>query len=70
MALTPPLHVARLARSLVPRPTLWPLFWMSLPLMLLVSTVGSLSEAAGYLFGAGDSRERFRDLEISTERQV
>ncbi len=70
MLLTPPLHVARLARSLMPRPTLWPLFWMSLPLMLLVSTVGSLSEAAGYLFGEGDSRERFRDLEISTERQV
>lgn len=70
MVLTPPLHVARLARSLIRRPRLWPLFWISLPLMILIYTAGALSEAAGYLFGEGDSRDRFRDLEISIERQT
>ena len=70
MPLVPPLQIARVARSLVGRPTLWPLFWAALPLMGLVYTVGSFSEAAGYLFGEGDSRARFRELETSTERQV
>ena len=70
MTLTPPLHIARVARSLIRRPQLWPLFWISLPLMLLVYAGSAQSEAAGYLFGEGDSRDEFRDLEISIERQV
>ena len=70
MVLTPPLHVARLVRSLIRRPRLWPLFWISLPLMMLVYSAAALSEAAGYVFGEGESRERFRDLEISIERQA
>jgi hypothetical protein len=70
MVLTPLLHIGRLARSLIRRPALWALFWVTLPLMALVYTAGSIAEAAGYLFGAGGSRARFRDLEISTERQV
>jgi glycosyltransferase involved in cell wall biosynthesis len=70
MVLTPPLHILRLVRSLVRRPRLWPLFWISLPLMGLVSTAGAVAEAAGYLFGEGDSKKRFRDLEISIERQI
>jgi len=70
MLLTPPLHIMRLARSLIRRPQLWPLFWISLPLMLLVYAAGAQSEAAGYLFGEADARDEFRDLEISIERQV
>jgi hypothetical protein len=69
MVMTPPLHLWRLVRSLVRRPTLWPLFWISLPLMLLVYSACAQSEAAGYLFGEGDGRDHFRDLEISIERQ-
>ena len=70
MVITPPLHVWRLVRSLVRRPRLWPLFWISLPLMLLVYGTSAQAEAAGYLFGEGEGREQFRDLEISIERQV
>jgi hypothetical protein len=68
MALTPPLHMARLARSLIGRPALWPLFWISIPLLTLSYSVGAWSEAIGYLFGGGDCLGRFRDLEISIER--
>jgi hypothetical protein len=70
MAITPPLHLARLFRSLIRRPQLWLLFWISLPLMLLVYTASAQAEAAGYLFGEGTGREQFRDLEISIERQA
>lgn len=70
MAVTPPLHVARVVRSLVRRPTLWPMFLASLPLMTLMYTSCAWSEAIGYLFGDGDSSRRFRDLEISIERKV
>jgi hypothetical protein len=69
MIVTPPLHVARLARSLVPRPALWPLFLTSLPLMALVYTTSAWSEAIGYLAGPGESSARFRDLEISIARE-
>jgi hypothetical protein len=69
MAVTPPLHIARLARSLTRRPALWPLFWASVPLMVLVYTCGAWAEAMGYLFGDGDCQERFRDLEISIARE-
>jgi len=69
MVLTPPLHVARLARSLLRRPSLWALFWASVPLMLLVYTRGAWAEAMGYLFGDGNCSERFRDLEISIARE-
>jgi glycosyltransferase involved in cell wall biosynthesis len=69
MIVTPPLHVARLARSLAPRPVLWPLFVMSLPLMALVYGASAYSEAMGYLLGAGDSSARFRDLEVSIARE-
>jgi hypothetical protein len=70
MALTPALHVARTARSLIRRPTLWPLFLASLPLMTLMSVSCAWSEATGYLFGEGDCSARFRDLEISIERKT
>jgi hypothetical protein len=69
MSLTPPLHVARVARSLVSRPSLWPLFWMSLPLMTLVYVRSAWSEALGYLMGAGDASARFRDIEVTTTRE-
>ena len=69
MAATPALHVARLARSLIRRPSLWPLFWMSLPLMVVVYTHGAYAEAMGYLFGEGNCHESFRDLEISIARE-
>jgi len=69
MALTPPLHIARLARSLVRRPALWSLFWASIPLMVVVYTRGAWGEAMGYLFGDGNCSERFRDLEISIARE-
>ena len=70
MVITPPLHLWRLGRSLLRRPRLWLLFWISLPLMLIVYGAGAQSEAAGYLFGEGEGREQFRDLEISIERQA
>jgi hypothetical protein len=38
--------------------------------MLLIYTGSAQSEAAGYLFGEGDCRDEFRDLEISIRRQV
>ena len=69
MAATPPLHVARLARSLTRRPVLWPLFLASIPLMILVYTSSAWGEAMGYLFGDGDCSARFRDLEISIARE-
>jgi len=70
MALTPPLHIARVARSLVRRPALWPLFWASIPVMTMTYVTGSCFEAFGYLFGDAGCAEGFRDLEISIERQV
>ena len=69
MSLTPPLHIARLAQSLVRRPRLWPLFWASFPLMLVVYPFCAWGEAMGYLFGDGDCSQRFRDLEISIARE-
>lgn len=69
MVLTPPLHIARLAYSLVPRPQLWPLFWASLPLMMITYPFSAVGEAQGYLFGDGDCSQRFRDLEISVARE-
>jgi hypothetical protein len=69
MVVTPPLHVARLARSLTRRPVLWPRFWASIPLMILVYTACAWGEAMGYLFGDGNCRSRFRDLEISIARE-
>ena len=69
MAATPPLHIARLARSLIRRPSLWPLFWMSVPLMVVVYTRSAYTEAMGYLFGDGNCHESFRDLEISIARE-
>ena len=63
-------HVARLVRSLVRRPSLWPVFWISLPLAVLVYTRSAWSEAMGYLFGEGGAAERFRDMEISIARRA
>lgn len=68
MPLTVPLHIARLAWSLVPRPRLWLLFWQSVPLMVLVYGASALSEAMGYLTGPAGASARFRDLEISIPR--
>jgi hypothetical protein len=68
MPMTPLLHIARLARSLVGRPALWPLFWMSLPLMIVLYGASAWSEAQGYLFGFGGASARFRDLEIAISR--
>jgi len=70
MTITPPIHVARLVRSLVRRPSLWPVFWISLPLAVLVYTRSAWSEAMGYLFGEGGAAERFRDMEISIARRA
>ena len=69
MVVTPFLHIGRLAASLVRRPALWPLFWASVPLMLLMYGCSAWAEAAGYLFGEGGSSARFRDMEISIARE-
>ena len=68
MPLTPVLHLWRLGVSLIRRPALWPLFVKSLPLCVFVYTTGSFAEAQGYLFGAGESRILFRDMEVSISR--
>ena len=68
MPLTPVLHLWRLGVSLIRRPALWPLFVKSLPLCVFVYIMSSFAEAQGYLFGAGESRTLFRDLEVSTSR--
>jgi hypothetical protein len=69
MVLTPFLHIWRLAASLVRRPAHWPLFWTSMPLMLLLYACNAWAEATGYLFGEGNSGVRFRDLELSIPRK-
>jgi hypothetical protein len=69
MVLTPFLHIWRLAASLVRRPAHWPMFWISMPLMLFMYGCNAWAEAMGYLFGEGEAGVRFRDLELSVPRE-
>ena len=57
MILTPALHIARLAGTMRRRPALWGSLISSLPVLVAIYGYSACSEAAGYLFGAGHSRE-------------
>jgi hypothetical protein len=68
MVLSPPLHFWRLVRTLPARPRLWPQFAVSLPVIASIYTYAAFVEANGYLFGAGNSEEVFKNLELDFVR--
>ena len=68
MVLTPALHFWRLVRTLFLRPALWPLFLKSFPATAATYVAGAASEAAGYLFGAGNSATTRDDSELRVVR--
>lgn len=68
MLAAPALHLFRLARSVMNRPSLWGQFLAGLPVSISMYTTTSLEEARGYLFGPGNSRESFRETELNIER--
>jgi hypothetical protein len=68
MVLSPPLHFWRLVRTLPARPRLWPRFAVSLPVIASIYTYAAFVEANGYLFGAGNSEEVFKNLELDFVR--
>jgi len=70
MALAPPLYLWRLASAFRTRPALWPLYVTSLPVTFITYVWCAWSEALGYLFGAGGSREEFRKTELMVSRDV
>lgn len=63
-----PRRILRLARSLRHRSALWGTFLAGLPVVASIYTYSAGSEAIGYLFGAGRSREEFRARELAVTR--
>lgn len=70
MLLTPAQALWRLARSLPGRPGMARNFILSLPVAAAVYTYSAACEAAGYIAGAGRSREIFRDVELAILRDT
>jgi len=70
MALSPALHLGRLARSMAGRPALWGVFWANLPLAALIYVLGAWGEAMGYLSGFGSSREQLLAAEVTLRRDA
>jgi hypothetical protein len=68
MAAMPAFGILRLARSLRHRPALWGTFLAGLPIVASIYTYSAVSEAMGYLFGPGRSREEFRARELAVTR--
>jgi len=68
MILTPAVHIARLAGTMRRRPALWGLLISSLPVLAAIYGYSACSEASGYLFGAGHSREEFLTRELTIHR--
>ncbi len=68
MSVAPPLFLMRLAWSLRLRPRLWTTLVAALPVLLAIYACCAWNEALGYLFGAGTSREDFRDRELAVRR--
>ncbi len=68
MAFAPALFLARLARSLRHRPSLWRRYLAGLPVCTAIYSYSAWCEALGYLFGAGASRHEFRARELSMRR--
>jgi hypothetical protein len=68
MALMPGVFIARLGAAIRPRPPLWAPFVASVPVLLSIYGYSSCCEAAGYLFGAGSSREEFLLRELAIDR--
>lgn len=68
MVAMPALGLLRLAGSLRRRPRLWGAYVAGLPVVAAIYTFSALSEALGYLFGPGRSREEFRARELAVER--
>ncbi len=68
MASMPMFQILRLAMSLRRRPALWGTFLIALPTLLIIYGGSSTQEAAGYLFGAGNSRDEFVLRELSVPR--
>jgi GT2 family glycosyltransferase len=70
MVAAPPLHLGRLAWSLRNRPRLWWAFFTALPVSTTVYVYASYQEALGYLFGPGNSRELFTEMELAVSRRA
>ena len=70
MVLAPGLFIGRLGWSLRNRKALWGTFLSSLPVLAVLYGYCAWSEALGYLFGPGASREEFRDRELSIHRDA
>lgn len=68
MAIAPALHLGRLAWSVRRRPRLWTTFITSLPVSVSVYVSSSFHEALGYLFGPGDARDRYTEMEVGQAR--
>jgi hypothetical protein len=64
----PVYRVARLARTLRGRRSLWRQFAASLPVLLVVSLCAGVGEAAGYSLGAGNSEAQLKRWELDVER--
>ena len=69
MVAAPPLHIARLAGSVAPRPKLWGGFLGALPVIVPLYVHMSVHEAFGYLLGPGSSAEDFAEMELSLQRR-
>ena len=68
MPFMPGLFLARLAWSMRNRPALWSTYVVSLPVVSVIYAYCAMSEALGYIAGAGDSREAFRRNELGVKR--
>ena len=68
MILMPGLYIARLAASMRHRAALWGTLISSLPVLMVIYSYSSWSEALGYLLGAGGSREEFLAREVAIRR--
>ena len=70
MALMPGVFIARLGGAISRRPRLWARFVASLPVLVAIYGYSACCEGAGYLFGAGSSREEFLLRELAIHRDV
>jgi len=68
MSAAPAVFLWRLAVALRHRPPLWWPLIASLPVLLCIYVCCAWNEALGYLFGAGASRDEFRDRELAVRR--
>ena len=68
-AVTPLLHLSRLAFSLWRRPSLWPAYVAALPVSTTVYIATAYAEILGYLSGPGSSRDTFTLAELSYHRK-